>query len=71
MLWLLLLYFNYIHLGSTNRCRWIPNSEEYLIYVKYQLRILNILDVQKGILTLKNPIFLEETKDGNLLNFCF
>ena len=60
----------YINLGFTNRCRWVPNSEEHLIYVKYDGSSLNILDAQKGILTLKNPVLLEKTKDGILLNFC-
>ena len=46
-------------------------SEEHLVYVKYDGSLLNILDAQKGILTLKNPILLENTKNGKLDNFCF
>ena len=62
ILLLLRLLFNLTNLGSTNRCRWIPNSEEHLVYVKYDRSLLNILDAQKGILTLKTPILLENTE---------
>ena len=40
------------------------------IYVKYDRCLLNILDAQKGVLTLKNPILLENIEDSKLDNFC-
>ena len=54
-----------INLGWNNRCRWCPNAEEYLVYVKYDRNLLNILDAQKGVLTLKKPILLETQKIVN------
>ena len=38
---------------------------------EYDRSLLNILDAQKGVLTLKNPILLEDTEDRKLHNFCF
>ena len=57
-------YLICVDLDWVNRCRWCPNTEEHLIYVKYDYNLLNILDAQKGVLTLKNPILLEKTDDG-------
>ena len=62
-------WLTYINKGSTNRCRWIPNSEEHLIYVKYDDSMLNVLDAQKGVLTLKNSVLLESVDHCNFLNF--
>ena len=59
-----------IILDNFSRCRWISNSEEHLIFVKYDWSMLNILDTQKGTLTLKIHSFLKRQKIGNLLNFC-
>ena len=65
---LTVFYLISIILDHCHRCRWIPNLEEHLIYVNYDSCVLNILDTQKGVLTLKNPIFLEKREDwGNLL----
>lgn len=43
-----------------DRCRWSTNSGEPLIFVKYDRDRLNILDVEKKALTLKNPVQLEK-----------
>ena len=64
-------YLTCMNLDWYNRCRWCPNAEEHLVYVKYDLWLLNILDAQKGVLTLKNPIPLEEWTYGKLNNICF
>ena len=46
----------YTNLDWNNRCRWSAASSEDLLYVKYNKSNLNILDVNKGFFTLKNPI---------------
>ena len=58
-------------LDTYNRCRWIPNSEEPLIYVKYDNNRLNILDAQKGTLTLKKSVLLEKEDHRNSFEFTF
>lgn len=41
-------------------CRWSTNTGESVLYVKYDLKLLNVLDAEKKILTLKSPIQFEE-----------
>ena len=63
------LLLTHINLDNGDRCRWISNSEEQLLYMKYDLNLLNVLDTQKGILTLDTQIFFEKAKDGNCKSF--
>ena len=46
-------------LDYSGRCRWSTNSDEPLLFVKYDGNQLNILDVEKKVLTLKNSIQTE------------
>ena len=46
-------------LDSLARCRWSSNPDEPLLYVKYDERFLNILDVEKKALILKSPVEIE------------
>ena len=41
------------------RCRWSTNSDEPLLFVKYDFKKLNILDSEKKIMTLKEPMQLD------------
>ena len=41
------------------RCRWSPNSDEPLLFIRYDWRQLNILDAEKNAFTLKSPIQME------------
>ena len=38
------------------RCRWSSNPDEPLLFVKYDANRLNILDIEKKALILKDPI---------------
>ncbi len=42
------------------RCRWSTNTGESLLFVKYDHYKLNILDVEKKVLTLHDPAALED-----------
>ena len=55
-------YNNY----SLDGCRWSPNTEEPLLFVKYDQHRLNILDVEKKAFILKEPIQTEfgQWEDG-------
>ena len=50
--------YNY-SLDNWNRCRWSSNPDEPLLYVKYDWRLLNILDVEKQVLILKSQVDIE------------
>ena len=53
------------------QCRWSTSQGEPLLYIKYCYNLLNILDVQKNALILKDPIQLETSNNGNLSIFLF
>lgn len=46
------------------RCRWNTNAEEPMIFIKYQANRLNILDVEKQVLTLKNDVLLDDRPES-------
>lgn len=46
-------------LDSFGRCRWCTNAGEPILFIKYNQRYLNLLDVEKKVLTLKYPMQLE------------
>ena len=48
-----------------NRCRWSADSSQELVYVKYRRSFLNLLDVNKGIFALKDPVRLEREEKSN------
>lgn len=47
------------NLDWLGRCRWSTNSDEPLLFVKYHDNLLDILDVEKKVLTLKSSIQLD------------
>ena len=58
-------YFASTSLDGCARCRWSSNSDEPLLFVKYNSNQLNIFDAEKRDLSLKNPIQLD-SKGKNL-----
>ena len=54
-------------LDPVGRCRWSTNPDEPLLYVKYDERLLNILDTGKKALILKSPVEIEP--DGKYSRF--
>ena len=63
----ILLKFEYL-LDDYARCRWSSSSGNPLLYIKYDEKYLNALDVEKKTLTLKNPVELERFQDLCNLN---
>ena len=63
------LYSNNCTLDSVGRCRWNPNPDEPLIFVKYDFRHLNILDAVKKALILKGPIQIESKGKRSTFGF--
>ena len=53
----------YILLDDSGRCRWSTNSGEPILFTKYENNRLNILDIEKKVSLLKEPIQFE--KEGN------
>ena len=51
-------FFSY-SLDYAGRCRWSTNTGESLLFVKYDDNILNILDVDKQVFILKEPVQLD------------
>lgn len=45
------------------RCRWSSDISESRLYVKYDWEKLNILDLEKKVLTLKNPVKLDNSSN--------
>ena len=52
-------------LDPWNRCRWSSNPDEPLLFVKYDWRQLDILDVEKKALILKSPVEIDSTGKQN------
>lgn len=46
-------------LDGRGRCRWSTNPGEQVLFVKHSRNQLYILDVEKQVLTLKEPIDLD------------
>ena len=61
-------YSYHVSLDGSGRCRWGPNTDEPLLFIKYNETQLNILDVEKKILTLKDPIQMDKC---NCSCFCW
>ena len=59
------------NLDGLNRCRWDTDSSEKLLYVKYDINYLNILDVNKSYFILKNPVQLEKQGHRNFFTYTF
>ena len=55
------------------RCRWSINADEPLLFVKYDWRLLNILDAEKKALILKSPVEIEpeDRKYSGFIIFIF
>ena len=51
-------FYDYF-LDLYERCKWSTNTDEPLLFVKYDMRYLNILAVEKKALTLKDPIQMD------------
>ena len=58
-----------LYLDDRNRCRWSTDPSEQLVFVRYNRNQLNIYDVQKSMLILKNPIVIENSSTSNLRAF--
>lgn len=57
-------------LDLKGRCRWSRNLGEPILVVEYNYNKRNILDVEKKILTLKNPISLDDSSgDYTFIHF--
>ena len=57
---LILSFFNpFLNWGDSNKCRWISNVSESLLFITYDWRLLNILDFEKNVQELKAPIKLD------------
>ena len=54
---------------TEGRCRWTTNPEEPLLFVKYGLNKLNIIDTEKKALTLKSTFQLDQK--GHYSEFAF
>ena len=52
------LIYNYFF-DTYGRCKWSTNTVELILFVKYDMRYLNILDVEKKTLALKDPIQMD------------
>ena len=50
-------------LDSFGRCRWSTNTDEPLLFIKYRVYLLYILDAEKKALTSKRPIELDPDRD--------
>lgn len=50
---------SFLYLDEVARCRWSTNPSENLLYLKYDLKQLNILDSEKKTLIFGSPILLE------------
>ena len=66
----LLLISNFHHifklfLDIYGRCRWTTNADEPLLFVKYDINLLNILDVEKKTLTLKMAVKVTNRAGNN------
>lgn len=55
-------YFHNVNLGYYSRCRWNPIEGNNLIAIKYNYQLLNLLDAEKQIPTLKISLELESGK---------
>lgn len=60
--------FDNIGLDDYNRCRWSTNFGDSLLFVKYDSHLLNILDVEKKTLMMKESLILcESSKNQSIL----
>ena len=57
---------SYFHLlDRWGHCRWSPTTGESLLFIKYHVNKLDILDIEKTASIWKAPIQLEEKASGN------
>ena len=64
------LYRTY-YLDYCARCRWSTNTGEPLLFVKYDLNKLNILDAEKETLVYKDSILTEKNSSNFNLSTVF
>lgn len=48
-----------------NRLRWNTNADESLLFIRYGMNKLNVLDVEKQKLLQKNPVQLDQSNPIN------
>lgn len=53
-----------IKIDGASRCRWSTNIGEPYLFLKYEFNLLNILDTEKKVLTLKESLQLD--KESNI-----
>ena len=58
-------------LDALGRCKWSSHPDEPLLYVKYDQRLLNILDTEKKALILKSPIQIDSAGKYSRVLFLF
>lgn len=61
--------FNSGPTDETGRCRWSTHSGEPLLFIKYDKRMLNIVDTEKKVFILKDPFELEREERRNSGNY--
>jgi hypothetical protein len=52
--------FYHYSIDNYSRCRWSTNSDEPFLFVMHTWKQLNILDIEKKALTLKESLKLEK-----------
>ena len=52
-------------LDPWNHCRWSTNPDEPLLFVKYDLKLLDILDIEKKALILKSSLKIDQKSKNN------
>ena len=58
------LYLYLCFLDYTNKCKWVSKVSDSLLFVQYDEKLLNILDIERNEQELKSPIKLQEEGNG-------
>lgn len=65
------IYFYTYYSDGYGRCKWTTNTEEPSLFLKYSDSKLNIFDIEKKTLLLKDPIPLRSGINSGRINFSF
>ena len=55
-------FYSDFSLDDWSRCKWSSNHDEPLLFVRFDDNNLNIVDFEKDVLSLKNPIKTDKSK---------
>ena len=58
-------------LDDYGRCRWSTNPDEPLLFVKYDKRLLNVIDTEKKALVSKSPVEIGSIRKHSRVLFFF